>query len=235
MTDSPARVAGLLLAAGAGRRMGGPKALVVLGGEPLVQRGVRVLREGGCSPVVVVVGASAELVRPLCAGAEVVEAGDWETGMGASLRAGLAALAGTAPPVGLAPPASRPFDTAPAGRPVDGCVVALVDQPRVTAEAVGRLRAAHSRGAAAAVATYDGRPRNPVLLDRAVWDDVAAAARGDEGARPWLRAHPELVVQVDCSDAGAPDDVDTPEELAALRDGVGPVPVRSGSGRDAAR
>ena len=185
-------VSGLLLAAGAGRRMGGPKALVELEGEPLVRRSVRLLAHGGCSPVVVVVGAAAERVRPRCDGAQVVEAPDWATGMAASLRAGLAAAEG------------------------DACVVALVDQPRVLPAAVGRLRAAHADGAVAAVATYDGRPRNPVLLDRSVWDDVRAAATGDEGARPWLRAHRELVVHVDCTDVGTPDDVDTPQDLAAL-------------------
>jgi nicotine blue oxidoreductase len=185
-------VSGLLLAAGAGRRMGGPKALVELDGETLVQRGVRLLADGGCSPVVVVVGAAAEQVRPLCAGAQVVEAADWGTGMAASLRAGLAAASG------------------------DACVVALVDQPGVLPAAVARLRAAHSGGAVVAVATYAGRPRNPVLLDRAVWAEVAAAAAGDEGARPWLRAHPELVVEVDCTGVGTPDDVDTPQDLATL-------------------
>jgi len=189
------RVAGLLLAAGAGRRMGAPKALVELGGEPLVRRGVRLLHDGGCAPVVVVVGACAERVRPLVADAEVVEAADWRTGMAASLRAGLAALAALGP---------------------DACVVALVDQPLVDPAAVLRLREAHAAGALAAVAEYGGRPRNPVLLDRAVWDAVAAAARGDEGARPWLRAHRDLVVAVDCTGVGSPDDVDTPDELAAL-------------------
>ena len=172
--------------------MGGPKALVEVDGEPLVRRGIRLLTDGGCAPVVVVVGAAADRVRPLCTGAEVVEADDWATGMAASLRAGLAAVTGGA------------------------CVVALVDQPGVTPVAVERLRTAHRDGARAAVATYAGRPRNPVLLDRSVWAEVAAAAAGDEGARPWLTARPELVVQVDCTDAGTPDDVDTPADLAAL-------------------
>ena len=187
-------VAGLLLAAGAGRRMGGPKALVEVDGQPLVRRGIDLLADGGCEPVVVVVGASAERVRPLCAGARVVEAPDWSTGMGASLRAGLAAL------------------------DADACVVALVDQPDVRAAAVERLRAAHRDGAVAAVASYDGRPRNPVLLDRSTWTDVAAGAVGDEGARAWLRRHPELVVRVDCTDAGSPHDLDTPQDLAERRE-----------------
>lgn len=189
-------VVGLLLAAGAGRRMGGPKALVELDGEPLVRRGVRLLVDGGCDAVVVVVGASADEVRPLCTDAVVVEAPEWATGMGASLRAGLDALERTA---------------------ADACVVALVDQPLITTVVVERLRAAHAAGAVAAVATYAGRLRNPVLLSRSTWAGVRDSAAGDEGARSWLRAHPDLVVQVDCTDAGAPDDLDTPQDLEAVR------------------
>lgn len=190
------RVAGLLLAAGAGRRMGGPKALLELDGEPLVVRGIRLLTDAGCSPVVVVVGAGADDVRPLCKGAaQIVQAADWSTGMGASLRAGIAAL----------------------DADVGACVVALVDQPLVSARAVQLLCAAHARGAVAAVATYAGKARNPVLLDRRTWAGVTASATGDEGARSWLRNHPDLVVQVDCTGAGSPDDLDTPADLAALR------------------
>ena len=163
-----------------------------------MRRGIRLLIAGGCDPVVVVVGASAEAVRPLCDGAQVVEAAGWESGMGASLRAGLLALA--------------------ADPRAEACVVALVDQPLVTPVAVERLLAAHADGATAAVATYDGRPRNPVLLDRSTWAGVSGAAVGDEGARGWLRAHPDLVRPVDCTDVGAPDDLDTPADLAALRE-----------------
>lgn len=183
-------VAGLLLAAGAGRRMGGPKALVELDGELLVQRGVRLLRDGGCGPVVVVLGAAADEVRAHVEGADVVVAHDWAEGMGASLRAGLAALQRTA---------------------ADACVVALVDQPLVQPAAV---RALLRTGGPAAVATYDGQPRNPVLLSREVWPAVASSAVGDQGARGWLRAHPELVTAVPCD--GSSFDVDTPEDLSAL-------------------
>jgi CTP:molybdopterin cytidylyltransferase MocA len=186
---------GLLLAAGAGRRMGGPKALVEVDGEPLVQRGIRLLQDGGCTPVLVVVGAAAGQVRPLCAGARVVEAADWQVGMSASLHAGLVVATQT---------------------PAHACVVALVDQPQVTPAVVQRLLAAQAAGAVAAVASYSGRQRNPVLLDRSVWAEVCAAATGDEGARGWLHGHPDLVVAVDCSDVGAPDDLDTPQDLAAL-------------------
>lgn len=183
-------VAGLLLAAGEGSRLGRPKALVEVDGVRLVERGVWLLRGGGCAPVVVVLGAA----RVHVPDADVVHNPDWSTGMGSSLRVGLAAL---------------PADA-------DAVVVALVDQPRVGVEAVRRLVTAYSSGARVAVATYGGAPRNPVLFAREHWAGVAEAAGGDVGARPFLRAHPELVTRVECGDTGAPDDIDTPEDLAAF-------------------
>ncbi|WP_067478105.1 nucleotidyltransferase family protein [Actinomadura hibisca] len=185
--------AGLLLAAGEGSRLGRPKALVELHGERLVDRGVRTLREGGCSPVLVVAGAATVEVI----GAVVVPNDDWRSGMGSSLRAGLAAL--------------------PPGCPA--VVVALVDQPLVTPRAVGRLIEAYEAGARVAVATYGGRPRNPVLFAAEHFAAVAEAARGDVGAREFLRAHPDLVTPVPCDGVAAPDDIDTPADLAALTDG----------------
>ena len=88
-------IAGIVLAAGAGRRFGGPKALVEVDGERLVDRAVRVLREAGVTSTYVVQGAAPLTV----AGAEVVDNPDWGAGMGSSLRAGLAAL----------PPRSAPW------------------------------------------------------------------------------------------------------------------------------
>lgn len=189
-------VAGLVLAAGSGRRYGGPKALVPFEGELLVERAARLLAEGGCEPVVVVLGAAADRVRALAALPLTVIAEDWATGMGASLRAGLEALA--------------------AHPDAQACVVALADQPRVGPAAVERLRAAYDKGASAAVATYDGQARNPVLLARETWPAVAALAQGDAGARAWLRAHRDQVVEVVCDGTGCPADVDTPDDLTAL-------------------
>ena len=80
--------AGLVLAAGEGRRFGGPKAPAVIDGERLVDRAVRVMREGGCDPVVVVLGAWVGDVP----GAHIVVNDAWSEGMGSSLRVGLAAL-----------------------------------------------------------------------------------------------------------------------------------------------
>ncbi|MFD2082964.1 nicotine blue oxidoreductase [Actinopolymorpha cephalotaxi] len=199
-------VAGLLLAAGAGKRLGRPKALVDLGERLLVERGLGTLTAGGCAPVHVVLGAAHDEVLATAdlTGATVVHNRDWRTGLASSLRAGLASL----------PPEA------------EAVVVALVDQPLVTPEVVRRLRQVYdsssadsvgSAEAVAAVATYDGKPRNPVLLARASWADVAAKASGDTGARAYLRAHQGIVTRVPCDGAGAPDDVDTPEELATLR------------------
>ena len=184
------RVAGVLLAAGAGRRLGRPKALVEVGGARLADHGARVLADGGADPIVVVTGAAPVIVPGVITAVNP----DWPTGMGSSLATGLRAV--------------------PAG--CTAAVVALVDQPLVGPEAVRRLIAAHAAGAGVAVAAYQGRPRNPVLLARGHWPEVLRLAVGDVGARPFLRAHPDLVTLVECGDTGQPDDVDTPEDLARL-------------------
>jgi nicotine blue oxidoreductase len=96
---------------------------------------------------------------------------------------------------------------------VGAVVVALADQPLVGAVAVARLIAAYRDGASVAVAGYDGRPRNPVLLAREHWPEVLATAAGDQGARAFLRARADLVTLIECGDTGRPDDIDTPEDL----------------------
>jgi CTP:molybdopterin cytidylyltransferase MocA len=185
-----AHVAGILLAAGSGSRLGQPKALVDIGGQPLVTRGVSLLRDGGAAPVIVVTGATAVDLT----GVVTVHNPHWATGMGSSLAAGLATV---------------PDECAAA-------VVALVDQPLVGPAAVRRLIAAFRGGTSVAVAAYDGQPRNPVLLGREHWAEVTALAAGDAGARAFLRAHPELVTLVECGDTGRPDDIDTTEDLARI-------------------
>jgi CTP:molybdopterin cytidylyltransferase MocA len=191
-------VAGVLLAAGQGSRFGRPKALVELDGQTLAERGVTMLRAGGADPVLIVTGAAQVDLSPQNQ-ARIVYNREWRTGMGSSLRAALRALT-----------------ELEVGPEVGAAVVALADQPLVGAEAVGRLIAAYQAGAGVVVAAYDGKPRNPVLLAREYWSEVIATATGDQGARAFLRARPELVTLVECGDTGRPDDIDTPADLEQI-------------------
>jgi CTP:molybdopterin cytidylyltransferase MocA len=179
---------GLLLAAGAGSRMGTPKALVRdEDGAPWLARSVEVLLRGGCRQVTVVLGARAEEARGLVPEpADVVVTEDWETGMAASLRAGLDAARGT---------------------DAEAVLVHLVDLPDVTADVVARVMAAASGPTALARASYDGRPGHPVLLGRDHWRPVADAATGDSGARDYLATHDAQLVE--CGDLASGRDVDS--------------------------
>ncbi|GLZ40263.1 nucleotidyltransferase family protein [Actinokineospora sp. NBRC 105648] len=176
-------VAGLLLAAGGGSRFGLPKALAPYRGALLVEHALGALAD--LAHTVVVLGAGAERVPPLRA--TVVINPDWATGMGSSLRVGLAALGDQT-----------------------AVVVLPVDTPGITAAAVNRL-AALATPDALVRATYAGVPGHPVLLGRAHWAGVAALAEGDTGARPYLARHP--VTGVACDDVADGADADRPEEL----------------------
>jgi nicotine blue oxidoreductase len=180
--------------------MGRPKALVELAGEPLLRRALVTLRAGGCAPLFVVLGAEANRAAELVpADASVVVASDWAEGMGASLRAGLAAL-----------------ETSPE---VSAALVHLVDLPGVSASAIARLAGADTGPSVLARATYHGRPGHPVLLGREHWPQVRAVATGDSGARNYLSGHPELRL-VECGDLADPRDVDTPAALRAFLEAV---------------
>jgi nicotine blue oxidoreductase len=180
--------AGLLLAAGAGRRYGMPKALVRHGDHLLVEHALRTLETAGCTPLVVVLGAAADQVQHAAdlSDATVVVNPDWETGMGSSLRAGLAALQATA---------------------AASTIVLLVDTPGITAAAVGRV-AGRSAPDALAVATYQGVRGHPVLLGRDHWAGVGDLATGDVGAKPYLAAHSPT--EVPCDDVAHGTDLDVP-------------------------
>jgi CTP:molybdopterin cytidylyltransferase MocA len=193
------RVAGLLLAAGAGRRMGRPKSLLRdPHGVPFLDRTVGLLLDGGCDRVTVVLGASARDARALLDEAgwsedpavDVVVAEDWKEGMGASLRTGLRALA--------------------AGDAV-AALVTLVDLPDVDATVLRRVLDTGTGPTALVRATYDGRPGHPVLIGREHWEGVAATAEGDRGARTYFRGHQPVVCE--CGDLATGRDVDRPEDL----------------------
>ncbi|MBT2492888.1 nucleotidyltransferase family protein [Streptomyces sp. ISL-96] len=196
--DGAAGIAGLLLAAGGGRRLGGrPKALLEYRGRPLVEHAVRVLREGGCGPVHVVLGAAAAQVREHAdlTGCVLVDNPEWDEGMGSSLRTGLASLAGT---------------------DASAALVSLVDQPGIGAAAVRRVVAAYRTPSSLVAAAYDGKRGHPVLFGAERWADVMTSATGDRGARAYLKEHEDAVTLVECGDVAAAYDIDTPEDLRHL-------------------
>lgn len=198
MTDDEQQVAGLVLAAGGGRRLGGrPKALLQHRGRPLVEHAVGVLRAAYCTRVHVVLGALADAVRERAEleGCVLVENPEWEQGMGTSLRAGLDSLAGT----GAA-----------------AAVVCLVDQPGIGPEAVGRVLAAHRDETSLVSAAYDGVRGHPVLFGRAHWAGIAETATGDRGARAYLKTHESAITLVECGDVAQPYDIDTAADLLHL-------------------
>jgi CTP:molybdopterin cytidylyltransferase MocA len=177
---------GLLLAAGAGRRMGRPKALV----DSWLRHGVAALTDGGCAEVTVVLGAAAEEAVVLLDGlrVDVIVAEEWSTGMGASLRAGLEGLSSLSPVP-------------------EAALVSLVDLPDVGPGVVRRLLATPADTTTLRRAAYAGGPGHPVLIGRDHWVGVAASATGDRGARGYLAGHE--VELVDCTDLATGRDVDT--------------------------
>jgi CTP:molybdopterin cytidylyltransferase MocA len=188
-------VAGLVLAAGGGRRYGGPKALVRHGGSLLVERAVATVRAGGCAPIVVVLGAAAADVKAQAqlGDVTVVENEQWKSGMASSLKSGLELLGGT---------------------DVDAVLVLLVDTPGVTAEAVRRVAEKGSRDSLVS-ATYGSRRGHPVLLGRDHWTGVALLASADIGSRANLSAHKDSLQTVPCEDVSDDTDMDYPEPPAA--------------------
>lgn len=156
-------------------------------GERLVDRAVRLLREAGCAPVVVVLGAWQGEVP----GADrVVINPDWPSGMSSSLRCGLAQFAADSP-------------SGPRAVAVDRVLITLVDLVGLTADAARRVIDSPARIAAAA---YDGQRGHPVLIGVEHLSDVMAGATGDRGARDFLQAVDVALVEV--ADVAGPEDLD---------------------------
>ena len=171
---------GIVLAAGAGSRMGAPKALMhTPDGVPWVDIACGLLRDAGCDRVLVVLGAA---MVPVPAFAEVVVAADWTFGMSASLRAGLLASTGVA------------------------SVVTLVDLPELPLDVVQRIVAPPVEASALRQAVFDGRPGHPVLIGREHRDAVVASLGGDRGARGYLVLNGAR--EIECGDLFDGHDVD---------------------------
>jgi molybdenum cofactor cytidylyltransferase len=191
-------IGGLVLAAGAGTRFGSSKQLAELDGRPLLEHSIRTMMAAPVGRVVVVLGSAAEEVlrKVDLHGAEAVVSERWEEGQSASLASGLAELSDC-----------------------EAVVVTLGDQPRLSPDAIRRVIAARAPGIAAVRATYSGEPGHPVLLERALFEQLRDVT-GDHGARNLLISMPTR--EVPCEDLGGGQDVDTPAQLDTLRAG-GPV------------
>jgi CTP:molybdopterin cytidylyltransferase MocA len=181
-----ARIAGAVLAAGSGTRMGRPKATLVVDGQRLLDRAVAVLRDAGCEPIFAIVrdGVAVDGV----AGVSGVVNPDPARGMRSSLALAVQA----------------------AGE-VDALAVLLVDAPGVGADAVAAVLAAWTPGRIA-IATYGGRRGHPTVMAPPDWRVALELAGPDEGARALLRRDAARVDEVPVP--GDPTDLDTPEDVA---------------------
>ncbi len=187
----------IILAAGASTRMGAPKQLLEIGGRPLLVGAVEAALASTAWPVVVVLGAHAEKIRPVLARLPVLvtENPAWSEGMAASIRAGITTL--------------RQFS-----RHFDAALIALCDQPAFSADTIAQLIAAHRRtGRSIAAAHYGGRHAAPALFLREHFSTLAELT-GEEGARALLNADPARVASVDLPALAV--DLDTPADVAAL-------------------
>jgi CTP:molybdopterin cytidylyltransferase MocA len=180
-------ITGLVLAAGAGRRLGRPKAEVVLGGVRLIDRAVQTLLAGGCQQVVAVVRSEGITVD----GAIAVVNPAADDGMGSSLRTGLAAL--------------------PDG--TEAVVVTLVDLPDIAPTEIRSMIGWYRNGASILVIRRDGVRSHPVLIARRWFNAFAGAAHDDQGGRAFFAQHWDDVDFLDLPNAIT--DIDTPEDLAA--------------------
>ncbi|MEH1015053.1 NTP transferase domain-containing protein [Micromonospora sp. CPCC 206060] len=181
----------MIIAAGGGRRIGGPEALLHQGEKPLVDQMLDTLVAGGCGQIVVVLGAAADQVLRTAelSRATVVVNPSWGTGIGSSLGVGLAALTDDR---------------------IEAVLVVPVDMPGLSVAAVRRVSALPYPDALVC-ATYGGLRGYPMLFGRRHWPGITTLAKADVGARPYLLAHKDQIVDIACDTVADGSRVDTPE------------------------
>lgn len=190
-------MAAIILAAGGSERMGRPKQLLSIDGQPMVRRVTEVVCASALDQVIVVVGAHAEKVQASLTGlpVEFVHNQAWQGGLSTSLRIGIRAL-----------------------RPDIGAVlVVLADQPALTSGLVRQLIERYRATRAPVVAPfYRGQRGNPVLFDRSLFPELLAV-QGDRGARRVVMRYEEQMERVACDDPAVVQDVDTPKDYQITR------------------
>jgi len=202
MTSKPFRFGVIILAAGASRRMGTPKQLLLVGGKPLVVRAAEAALGSSAWPVIVVVGAHAEKIRPPLAQLPVIIADNpaWAEGMAASIRVGIAML--------------QQFS-----RAIDAAVIALCDQPAFSSATLEKFVAAQRSSTGSIVAArYHGRQGVPALFLREHFPALGALT-GEAGARALLNPvdaeQRKAIHAIDLSELGL--DLDTPNDYQAMQ------------------
>jgi len=190
--QSPAPIAGILLAAGAGSRFGGGKLLHPLDGVAIGVRSARNLMAAGLTVLAVVRPGSEELRRLLeAAGCTVTECANASEGMGASLAHAVAQVGDAA-----------------------GWVVALADMPRIRPPTIQGVADAVRAGAPIAAPEFRGERGHPVGFGAALRDELLAC-RGDEGARSVLKRHHAEIRLMPVDDPGVLFDIDRREDVPA--------------------
>lgn len=185
-------IAGIVLAAGGSTRMGQPKLLLDVHGEPLIRHVVRLAENSKLMPLIVVTGAHSTEIQSVLTdfSVEIIYNPDWQKGQSTSVKAGIRAL----------PPGA------------DGVVILLGDQPGITKEVIQELIETHASiqpTPAIIIPEYQGKRGNPVLFDRCVFQAMSTLS-GDAGARQIFTRFPSSVIAVDNPDLFA--DIDSPED-----------------------
>ena len=199
-----AKIVGLVLAAGASRRMGPDRNKLILriGDRPLLRRVVDVFRDAEVAPIFAVLGHQADAVEPtLGGGIDVIRHEDWAEGMGSSIACGVSSIEATHHP--------------------DAFLLCVGDLPGLRASALRSVRDVFAREGNAdsiVVPTFEGSDGHPVLFGRS-HAKALAALQGDLGARKILEANASSVIRVPIADDGILSDVDTPEALGDWQDG----------------
>jgi molybdenum cofactor cytidylyltransferase len=197
--QGPARVLGVVLAAGMGTRMGGTKVVRPVAGKPMVERVVDAALGSRLAGTAVVVGHEADGVRSLLGGrpVRILENPSFAEGLSTSLRAALLAV----------------------GPDFDAAMFLLADQPFVTAGLIDQLLEAYAvSGKPIVRPEVDGRPGNPVLFSARLFPELLRET-GDQGGRDVVRRHAGEVCLVTVDDPRACLDIDSLEEYERVRDG----------------
>jgi molybdenum cofactor cytidylyltransferase len=191
-------VAAIVLAAGASRRLGQPKQLLIHGGETLLARAVRLAKEAGAAPILVILGANSQLIRETVAMTDAIPIinEEWEQGIAASIHAGINALDATAPNV-------------------DGALILTCDQPRLTTAHLRTLIDTFcvQQKPTIVASAYAAVLGIPAAFPRMAFANLLAL-KGDKGARSLLADPPCPLIAV--AFTGGEVDIDQPEDLAQL-------------------